>query len=173
MFSTIDIYNSSPQKVNEDYFPNINELNYGTNRYFFELLISKYLIYNDLKIFRLPAVFNKKIKKNILFDLINNNNISKIKSNSFYQWYNLDNIYNDVISYTSKYPNEKIFNLFTEPINTNDILKFFPHHVNHVERNQVPIVYNYTTKYEESGYISDKSIILEEIKKLVDELSIK
>lgn len=170
LISTIDVYNDSPLGVNEDYSPNISKLSYGNNRYLFELMVREMVKYRDLKIFRLPALFNKYIKKNVLFDLIYNNNVGQINKNSYFQWYNLDNLANDIKLYSKKYPNEVIFNLFTEPVYTGDIIKLFPEHIDMVLYKDV-IEYNYQTKF--GGYISDKHKILAEIKQFIDEFSSK
>lgn len=92
LISTIDVYNDSPINVDEDYNPNFSNLSYGSNRLLFEKFIMNYLSYRDLKIFRLPALFNKHIKKNVIYDLINDNNVNLINPNSKYQWYNLDDL---------------------------------------------------------------------------------
>lgn len=173
LISTIDVYGDSPFESNERYPINISKLNYGNNRYLFELLVSEFVKTNDLKIFRLPALFNKHIKKNILFDLINQNNIESINSNSQFQWYNLNNLSKDIIEYSLKYPNETIFNLFTEPINTIDIINLFPNLINKVSFSDNKIIYNFTTQYHNSGYISDKNKVLSEIKLLINEISRK
>jgi hypothetical protein len=39
LISTIDVYCESPMHSDEDVFPLIKTLNYGSNRYFFEMLI--------------------------------------------------------------------------------------------------------------------------------------
>jgi len=142
LISTIDIYNDSPSGVNEDYSPNISKLSYGNNRYLFELLVKEFIKTKSLKIFRLPALFNNLIKKNILFDLLNNNNVEQINLNSYFQWYNLDNLSNDINYYKESYPNENIFNLFTEPIYTNSIIELFPQHKDKVKSDNL-IKYDY------------------------------
>jgi len=173
LISTIDVYSDSPFESDERYPINISKLNYGSNRYLFELLISEFVTTNDLKIFRLPALFNKHIKKNILFDLIYQNNLKSINSNSQFQWYNLDNLSKDIIEYSSKYPNEKIFNLFTEPIDTTDILNLFPNLIDKVSFLDNKITYNFTTQYHSSNYISDRNTVLSEIKQFINEISCK
>ena len=137
----------------------------------FELMVREMVKYDDLKIFRLPALFNRHIKKNVLFDLINNNNVEQINSNSMFQWYNLDNLHNDIIKYSSEFPNETTFNLFTEPIETIDIISLFGNAKNLVKHNNIKISYDYTTKYNNSGYINTKDKVLIEIKKFIDEVS--
>jgi len=170
LISTIDIYNDSPIRVDETYNPNIGKLSYGNNRYIFELLVREYVKTNDLKIFRLPALFNNLIKKNVLYDLINDNNVGQINKNSTYQWYNLDNLSNDMKNFSEKYPNETVFNLFTEPIHTKDIIEMFPHYVDKVNIGN-EIIYNYKTKF--GGYIDTKDSVLTQIKELINEFSVK
>jgi hypothetical protein len=170
LISTIDVYNDSPLSSNEDYNPNISKLSYGNNRYLFELMVREMVKCDDLKIFRLPALFNSLIKKNVIYDLIHNNNVDQINQNSYYQWYNLDNLYNDINSFSTQYPNESSFNLFTEPIYTSDIVELFPEYIDKVQ-NGSKVTYNYHTKF--GGYISNKNKVLNEIKQFINEFSIK
>lgn len=169
LISTIDVYSDSPLDSDEDYPPNFFSLSYGSNRLIFENLILSHLTYNDIKIFRLPALFNKNIKKNIIFDLLHNNNIDQINLNSKFQWYNLDLLSNHINLYIERYPEKKLFNLFTEPLETSEIVNIFPQHKDKVTAKQNQILYNYKTKYTESGYIQTKEEVMEEIKLLVDE----
>jgi hypothetical protein len=172
LISTIDVYNQSHVvKVNEFYSPNVKELSYGTNRLIFELLVKSQICTDDLKIFRLPALFNKHIKKNVLFDLINNNNVDKINSNSSFQWYNLDNLSSDIKKYSELYPNETLFNLFTEPIDTMDIVSLFPEHLDKVKFMENRIIYDYETRF--GKYILNKDEVLKDIKKFINEFSTK
>jgi hypothetical protein len=173
LISTIDVYYDSKLKSNEDVIPIIKSLSYGDNRYLFEVLIEEFIKTDDLKIFRLPALFNKNIKKNILFDLINENNVELINYNSSYQWYNLDNLSKDIVDYSKQYPIEKVFNLFPEPIESEEIVKLFPSLIHKTKFQENKIVYDFTTKYSNSGYISTKEDVLTEIKKFINEISSK
>jgi len=173
LISTIDVYCDSPLFSDESSSINVNNLSYGINRYFFELLVKNNLEYEDLKIFRLPALFNKNIKKNILFDLLTNNNVSNINKNSKFQWYNLDNLIKDINFFINKFPEESLFNLFTEPLDTYEIIKLFPEHENKIIESNDKIEYNYKTKYDISGYIKNRFEILEDIKIFVNEFSCK
>jgi len=170
LISTIDVYNDSPLFSDETYSPNISKLSYGNNRYIFELMVKECVKTDDLKIFRLPALFNNLIKKNVIYDLIYNNNVDQINQNSYYQWYNLDVLWLDINYYSKEYPDETIFNLFTEPIYTEDIVELFPEYINKV-KNGPKIVYNYYTKF--NRYIDNKHNVLTEIKQLINEISIK
>jgi hypothetical protein len=165
LFSTIDIYlDNTNQFSDEDQYISFNKLNYGNNRFLFELLVKSYLKYNKIKIFRLPAIYSKNIKKNILFDLLNNNNINLINKNSYYQWYNLENLVHDIYKYQGE-----IINLFTEPINTIDIIGLFKEYNEDMFLDGEKIGYNYKTKYTESGYIANKETILNDIKIFINE----
>ena len=157
LFSTIDVYCESPAESDENYIPSFSKLSYGANRYFFELLISSVVEKSKLKIIRLPALYNKYLKKNIIFDLLNNNNVHMINTNSSYQWLDLDttlNVMNDLILNN---PNDSIFNLFPPPIETAFIIKYFPKYnidLNKDNANNNPKNhYNFKTKYFSSGYI--------------------
>lgn len=169
LFSTIDIYSFCDLQANEDNHPIIKNLNYGINRFLFERMVDELLKYNNLKIFRLPALFNKNIKKNILFDLLNNNNIDKININSYFQWYNLDNLATDIYKYNNEYKTEKIFNLFPEPLSTEEIVKFFPYFKNKFKFSDNKIIYDYKTKYNKNGYIKLKEQVLSEIETFINE----
>lgn len=171
LISTIDVYNESPQHSNEDYLPNVGGLSYGNNRLFFEYLVDQFLTKTDYKIYRLPALFNKNIKKNVLFDLINNNNIELINKNSYFQWYNLDNLIK-FISDTCEM-DRCVFNVFTKPLRTAEIVDLFPQYKDKIPHVQGGVVYDYRTNFNSSGYIQNSDEVLTEIKKLVDELSSK
>lgn len=171
LFSTIDVYTDTPPMSDEDSPIHVKSLSYGTNRYLFELLVKEFVTTDDLKIFRLPALFSKDIKKNVLYDLIHNNNVDQINRNSAFQWYNLDNLTRDVESLITNYNDKTLFNLFTEPLETNDIISLFPHYKNITFSSPVKSEYNYKTIHSESGYIMTKEQVLNEIKILVDEIS--
>jgi nucleoside-diphosphate-sugar epimerase len=173
LISTIDVYSDSPIGVNEDYNPNFSDLSYGLNRLLFEKLIKHYLSYENLYVFRLPALFNKHIKKNVIFDLINNNNVDQININSKYQWYNLDTLIEDINRLIDLYPNESVFNLFTEPLKTSEIVNLFPQHNEKVKFDEKEIIYDFKTKYTETGYTTTSVDVLNQIKKFINEFSSK
>jgi nucleoside-diphosphate-sugar epimerase len=166
LISTIDVYGDSPLVVDENFEPIFKNFNYGSNRLLFEKMVQNFLTYNSLKIYRLPALFNNKIKKNILFDLLNDNNISSINSNSFFQWFNLDELYDFMI----KYDNEErlLFNLFTEPINTKEIIELFSEYKDKVGNGDY-IIYNWQTNLTPSKYLYSKEEMLDKIKIFINE----
>ena len=65
LYSTIDIYSQSGKYIEN--FPEVHGIDYGATRYIFELLIKASFPESVITIIRLPALFHKRIKKNILF----------------------------------------------------------------------------------------------------------
>jgi hypothetical protein len=172
LYSTIDIYQNAPLYSDESYIPKIDTLNYGNNRYIFEQLIKKTLTYKNLLIIRLPALFGKHIKKNILFDLLNNNQIEKINYNSKYQWYDLDNLVKDTNNCLGITNEFLIINLFPEPIETSEIIKLFNLNKSSVDIKSKEIIYDYRVSSTNGGYIEDKNSILKNIEKFIFEHSL-
>lgn len=169
LFSTIDVYCESNLEADEETFPTVKTLNYGTNRYLFEVMIEQFLAYKKLKIFRLPALYSPDIKKNVLFDLLNNKNVENINANSFYQWYNLENLIYDVEYYSSNYNNQIVYNLFPAAVETEKIIKeLFPEYINKVSRKYI-VKYDYKTILTASGYLQSTASSFEGIKLFVNE----
>jgi sugar phosphate isomerase/epimerase len=167
LISTIDVYEYIESQETEDYDCDIfNNHAYGVNRYLFEDFIKKK--FNDYHIIRLPALFGKGLKKNIIFDLINNNQVKNIEKNTKFQWYNLDWLKNDIDIVINN--NIRICNLFTEPLETIEILKLF-HHDQTQYKIESKMTYNLKTKYSKlfnssvDGYIRNKTDVLNDIKK--------
>tara|TARA_B110000483_G_scaffold104594_1_gene127620 strand:+ start:3580 stop:5172 length:1593 start_codon:yes stop_codon:yes gene_type:complete len=122
LISTIDVYDDVYTKLDEDYNIQYNKNHiYGKNRFLFEEFIKNK--FNDYNIIRLPALFGKGLKKNIIYDLIHNNNVNDIPLNSSFQWYYLEWLKKDIDIILKN--NIKVCNLFTEPIHTKEIIKVF------------------------------------------------
>ena len=164
--STIDIYETK-ENLNEKSKIKISRFNvYGKNR----LKIEKFIINNfkDYHIIRLPALFGKHLKKNILYDLIYNNNLDQIILNSSYQWYDIEDLYSDIKIILNK--RIKLINLFPEPITTNELVdKFFPQKKNFLNKKKLGPSYNLKSLYYEifskkNGYIREKKQILNKLK---------
>ena len=116
LISTINVY-PKPIDVNEDTPIILEDLQpYGRNRRNLELFLENIF---HTTIIRLPGLFGKGLKKNILFDLLNNKHQYLIHQNSFCQFYDLENVWIDIIRALE---NEiSILNCATEPIKVKDI----------------------------------------------------
>lgn len=169
LISTIDVYCNSQECSDESHSPRFNSLSYGHNRYLFELMVRAFVSADELKIFRLPALYNKHIKKNVLYDLLHNKNVEKISYHSAFQWYNLDYLYDDIIRLTRRFPEADLFNIFPEPLYTQNIIELFPDAMEKVDFVNAGSFYNYHTKYTSTGYFYPSEQSLQEIKKLIYE----
>jgi hypothetical protein len=174
LYSTIDVYYEAPYGSDESYELNTSTPSYGSNRLMFEKLITSTLSYQKLLILRLPALFGKYIKKNILYDLLNNNNVDKINYNSSFQWYNLNDIVADTVHCIKLVTNHILtINLFTEPIHTSDILQLFDLDKTQVDTESPLIEYNFKTNSNPYGYIRNRIQLLHEIREFISSFHLK
>lgn len=166
LFSTVDVY-SETQNVDEDCeMPIQNDNAYGKNRKMIENFVESN--FSDSIIIRLPALFGQKMKKNYIFDLLNDNNLSQINLNSSFQWYDISRIEKDLEVIIKN--NIKKINISPEPLKTENIVdlffkqkKKFCYYGNQSE-------YNIKTKYfnifnGENGYSRTKKQVLEDFSK--------
>lgn len=115
--STIDVY-PEPNGVNE--LSDINAeklLPYGKHRFWLENEITR--IFPSVLIVRLPALFGNGIKKNLIYDLINNQATDYTHPDSTFPFYNLKNIWKDIC--ISLNNDIKLINFATEPLKANII----------------------------------------------------
>lgn len=103
---------------------------YGRNRHDLEQELLQHFeqhISTNIIIVRLPALFGLGLKKNYLYDLMNDNHISKININSAFQWYYLGWLWKDVEKIRKDVGKINVYNLYSEPVETAEIVKeFFP-----------------------------------------------
>jgi hypothetical protein len=96
---------------------------YGKNRLKLEAWVAER--FATANVVRLPALFGPGLKKNIIFDLMTDNQVEKIVPNSSFQWYSLDRLGADLATVEAN--DLDLVQLVTEPLPTQDILStFFP-----------------------------------------------
>jgi sugar phosphate isomerase/epimerase len=171
LISTIDVYDDVTKQYTEDYDCDwIINHPYGRHRYLFEIFVKDH--FKNHHIIRLPALFGKGLKKNIIFDLMNNNQLQNIPINSTFQWYSLEWLKQDIDRVIEN--NIPVCNLFTEPLETKCILDMFHYPMTEYLNNTNELVYNTSTKYGElfsssvEGYIRDKRVVEESIRSFID-----
>ena len=117
---------------------------YGKNR----LIMENWCMNNfeNCHIVRLPALYGFGLKKNALYDLLNNNNIEKIRSHWIFQWYNLEWLYNDIQNMLKK--NIKLLHFVSVSISIETISSLFFPNI-HIKNNRDIIVdYKIISKYD-------------------------
>jgi sugar phosphate isomerase/epimerase len=118
LISTVDVLDTS----GKDYAVHP----YGVHRRQMEEWVETHV--SDHYILRLPALFGKGLKKNILYDLIFNNNIELISSGSEFQWYNISHIHDDIELIIRS--GRRLTHLTSTPICNREIIEtFFPEHI--------------------------------------------
>lgn len=165
LISTVDVY-PDPNGVDEE-SPIEAERNhaYGRHRYRVEEFIEER--FGVHHIIRLPGLFGKGLKKNVIYDLMHRHELEKINPAGVYQYYSLSRLGEDVQRVMAQ--NLRRVNFATEPIATRKILsKFFP---DRVVGPEVPFqaAYDMRTRYGElwqsqiPGYLYSRDDVLQDL----------
>ncbi|MDA7696450.1 sugar nucleotide-binding protein [Porticoccaceae bacterium] len=163
LISTIDVYGNT-QNVTEDDEPT-PACKYGEHRLMLERFISD--VFSDGLVVRLPGIFGHGLRKNVLFDFINKNQIDKIDSRSIFQFYSLQKLYKDIL--TAKKLNLKLLNITPAPTRVSDIyLKYFGSEFNNItsapkKRYDVRSLYSEKFGGTKEGYFDTQEESLAEI----------
>lgn len=121
LISTVDVY-PTPYDVTEKTSIDSGIIcPYGKHR----LLLEQSLVgcFEHFHVLRLPGLFGKGIKKNILFDMLCGNIIDKINLDSSFQWYPLSRIWQDIQKVIEA--EITLLNLAVEPISSRLIKETF------------------------------------------------
>ncbi len=96
---------------------------YGQNRLFLEQFVVNH--FPSAHIIRLPGLFGLGLKKNVIFDLLNANQLEKIHPDSQFQWYRLSRLWADIQVILEN--DVRLMVMATEPVATQNIQeRFFP-----------------------------------------------
>lgn len=144
LISTVDVYNVLSNADESTICSNDNHA-YGRHRLYFENFCKEQ--FKDILIVRLPALFGQGLKKNVIYDLLNDNCLEMINLNSSFQYYCLNNLTHDIN--LAEIHGIKLINLFTEPITTLEIVnRFFKDKLDKCKGTN-EVHYNLYTKYAE------------------------
>jgi nucleoside-diphosphate-sugar epimerase len=172
LISTVGIY-KSPNGADEDTPIELDGLlPYGVNRYRLEQFVRDN--FEDSLIVRLPGLFGQGLKKNVIFDLLNNNMIEKIHHAGVYQYYNLANLWEDIN--TALDNNLQLINLATEPIRTDEVAAhvFGIENFNQEPEGVKPAFWDMHSKHAalfggDGPYLYSKQQVLNDIKAFVEQ----
>ncbi len=171
LISTVGVY-KNPNDANEDTPIETEGLTpYGVNRYHLEQFVNQNF---DALIVRLPGLFGKGIKKNVIYDLLNNNMVEKIHAKGTYQYYNLANIWRDI--QTALKNNLELVNFATEPVTSEEVATkcFGMKEFKQAPKDITPAFWDMHTKHAKlfgngGNYIYDKEAAVSDIKQFVDQ----
>lgn len=123
VLSTVDVYPTVADTDETSPCHNLPNHAYGTNRLYFEDAMRE--LFSDAMVVRIGGVFGPGLKKNVIFDLINDNCLDAINPASSFQYYNVTNLWRDLM--LAQNAGLKLVNFVTQPIGTATIIeRFFP-----------------------------------------------
>jgi hypothetical protein len=123
LISTVDVYPSVT--VVDETFDCRSRPNhaYGANRLHFEDNVRN--LFPSVSIGRIGGVFGAGLKKNVIYDLLNDNCLDLINPASTFQYYNVSRLWRDLVHVMEH--NIPLINLVSEPVVTSDIIdRCFP-----------------------------------------------
>jgi dTDP-4-dehydrorhamnose reductase len=117
LISTVDVF-AIPDKVDESTPVNEDALHpYGLNRRRLEKFVEEH--FEEHLIVRLPGLVGPGLRKNVIFDLLNDNNLYAIDSRGVFQFYPMVNLWHDLqLALTAGL---KLVHLTAEPVSVADI----------------------------------------------------
>ncbi|CAG2128547.1 hypothetical protein LMG31506_00496 [Cupriavidus yeoncheonensis] len=94
LISTVDVF-KNPVGVDEDTIVDVTGLHaYGTHRRFLEEFVETH--FSNYLIVRLPGLVGPGLRKNAIFDFLNENNLHLIDSRAVFQFYPMINLWYDI-----------------------------------------------------------------------------
>lgn len=168
LVSTVGVYKNPNSATEDTPIDTDGLLPYGANRYYLEQYCRDTF---DTTIVRLPGLFGTGLKKNVIYDLLRDNNVEKIHKDGVYQYYNLDNIWKDIE--TAMANNLPLVNLATPPISTEEVAKYaFEMDFTNQPADVKPAFWDMHSKYAsvyggEGDYLCTKQQELDDIKAFV------
>lgn len=95
LISTIDVF-KNPVQVDESTTVNEDDLQaYGLHRRMLEKFVERH--FTNYLIVRLPGLVGPGLRKNVIFDFLNHNNLHAIDSRSVFQFYPMVNLWYDIL----------------------------------------------------------------------------
>jgi len=167
LISTVDVY-SDPRGADE--LTTIDPragMPYGRHRLELERTIAARF---ETLVVRLPGLFGPGLKKNVIFDLLHDNQVDRIHAESVYQFYDLGNLWKDLqVAMTHCLT---CVNFATEPVKIRELAHgaFGREFLN--RPTQPPVVYDFRSRHASlfggsRGYLYDAPTVLRAIARFV------
>ena len=119
LISTVDVF-QNPNKARESTPVDTSGLHsYGLHRHELEEFVKAN--FSNYLIIRLPGLVGPGLKKNIIYDFLNNNNLNAIDSRGVFQFYPMVNLWSDIQVAVKN--NCNLLHLTAEPLSVSDIAK--------------------------------------------------
>ena len=168
LISTIDVY-PSPSGVDEESPIDLEGHHaYGLHRLLVERRITE--MFPKVVILRLPGLFGPGLKKNVIFDMQNDNNLDKIHPGGVFQYYDLRRLTDDIDRTWNH--DISLLNVSSEPISTLEIQQRFFSNKTLGGSGPAPAGYDMRSKHAgswngSSGYLYSKETVLNDLANLL------
>lgn len=117
LISTVDVF-KNPISVDENTPIVENGLHpYGLHRHYLEKFVQDY--FTNHLIVRLPGLVGPGLRKNVIFDFLNDNNLQAIESRGLFQFYPMANLWYDLQIALEN--NLHLLHLTAEPVSVTDV----------------------------------------------------
>lgn len=168
LISTVDVY-ANPCGVDENTFCTLAELHpYGVHRRMLENFIQERFV--GAHIVRLPGLFGRGLKKNVIYDLMHDNCLDQMDPEGLFQFYNLEYLAADIeVAVNNRL---SLVNFATEPVSVREIAlqcfgKALPQSFS-----SSPPRYDMRTRYAghyggRGGYLYSREQVLNDIERFV------
>jgi nucleoside-diphosphate-sugar epimerase len=167
LISTVDVFVNPVDVDEESPTPSAGLTAYGRNRRRLEQIVAGRF---DALILRLVGLYGPGLKKNVIYDLLHDNNVSAIDSRGVFQYYDIDRLWGDMeLALDNELP---LVHLPTEPVSVADVARvgFGIDFAN--ELSPAPARYDIHTRYASlfggsNSYVETKTDVLARIARFV------
>lgn len=168
LISTVDVY-PHPVDVDEETFIDDVALQpYGLHRRQLEKFVREK--FPTAMIVRLPALFGHGLKKNVIYDLLHDNQVERIHADAEFQFYSLDGLWHDLT--VAQAAALSVVNFATPPIAVWEVAE---HAFGFRFENRPPVQparYDVRSRYASAfggndGYLESKEAVLERLRAFV------
>lgn len=143
LVSTVDVFRE-PIAVDEDLPPDETGLEpYGLHRRLLEKFVEKR--FSRHLIVRLPGLVGPGLRKNVVFDLLNSNNLRAIDSRAMFQFYPMVNLWRDIAVGVDN--QLSLLHLTAEPISVSEVAAEGFGVAFDQELLAAPVVYDFQSRY--------------------------
>lgn len=163
LISTVDVY-PEPRGVDEDtkIDPEAGHP-YGRHRLMLERFVTSRF---PTLVVRLPGLFGVGLKKNVIYDMLNDNQTDRVDSRSEFQFYGLDNLWGDIE--TALAADLTLVNIAPEPVRVDTVMRRAFGFEFHNEVVDQPARYDVRTLHAaryggSGGYTQSRERVLEEL----------
>jgi dTDP-4-dehydrorhamnose reductase len=158
LISTVDVFSDSSEAVESTPVDTSDLHPYGLHRYQLEEFVKAH--FPHYLIVRLPGLVGPGLKKNIIYDFLNDNNLDAIDNRGVFQFYPMVNLWSDIQVAIDN--NCSIMHLTSEPMSVREIAQ---HGFNMECDNQLanaPATYDFRTEF---AHLYDRSSVYQYSKK--------